>query len=71
MRQTDNGSEWICKLCGFGFKIGKSTRYHLAEDLIKRDRALRNAVTFDTKCVGQKIADAYHAAQAAEQELLP
>ena len=66
VRQVTNGTEWICKLCGFGFKIGKSTRYHLAEDLMKRDRSLRNAVAFNTKCVGQAIADAYCEAQEAE-----
>lgn len=69
--QTDGGTEWVCKLCGFGFKIGKSTRYHLAEELIKRDRALRNAVKFNTKCVGQAIADAFIEAQQTDPQLLP
>jgi hypothetical protein len=44
-RQVPNGSEWICDVCHFGFRILKSGRHSIAEDLFRRDRKLRNAVT--------------------------
>lgn len=55
--QTD-GTEWICLTCGLGFKIKKSTRWHLAEELFRSERK-RSPVKFNVECVGQEIADEY------------
>jgi ribosomal protein L37E len=59
VKQVANGMEFICRLCGFGFRIGKSARWHTVEDLHKQERRLRNSVTFDTQCVGTEIASAF------------
>jgi hypothetical protein len=59
VKQISGGTEWTCKLCGFGFKIGKSSRYTLAETLIRRESSLRGAVKFDEQCVGKEIARLY------------
>lgn len=60
MKQINGGTEWICKLCGFGFKIGKSSRYELAEQTIRKESTLRGAVRFDEQCVGKEIARSYN-----------
>jgi hypothetical protein len=63
VRQIPDGTEWICRICGFGFRITKSARHGTAENLLSRDRSLRNSVTFDTECVGAEVATAYVAAR--------
>jgi len=63
VKQIRSGTEYICRTCGFGFRIGKSARWHTVEELHQRERRLRNQVTFDTPCVGEEIAQAFLDAQ--------
>jgi hypothetical protein len=62
-KQIASGVEFICRTCGFGFRIGKSARWHTVEDLHKKARQERNSVTFDTKCVGREIAELFVSAE--------
>ena len=39
--QTDNGTEWWCTTCGFSFKITKSRKWYIADELHRRDRQQR------------------------------
>ena len=59
VKQVASGMEFICRTCGFGFRIGKSARWQLVEELHRRERRQRNNVTFDTPCVGEDIAKAF------------
>lgn len=39
--QIGSGTEWVCGICGFSFRIDKSVRWHQADELQRRDRQLR------------------------------
>jgi hypothetical protein len=39
--QIDGGTEWACLACGFGFKITKSHKYRMAENILRMESKAR------------------------------
>lgn len=65
-RETiSDGCEYVCRICGFGFRIMKSKRVQIADQLHREHRQLRANVKFETKCVGTQIAEAFQRARKA------
>jgi hypothetical protein len=46
-RQLDGGTEWWCTTCGFSFKIAKSRKWYIADELQRRDRQQRTGKPSD------------------------
>jgi rubredoxin len=40
-KQIGSGTEWVCRICGFSFRIDKSVRWQQADELQRRDRQQR------------------------------
>lgn len=58
-KAVGDGSEWLCRVCGFGFRITKSARHCMVLDLISAERKLRSTVKFTAECVGAEVAQLY------------
>lgn len=41
LKQLNDGTEWWCTTCGFSFAISKSHKWHVADELHRRDRQVR------------------------------
>jgi len=55
--QIDGGTEWVCLACGFGFKITKSYKFRMAEDMLRSESKAR--VGKPSENVTQENLDAF------------
>lgn len=57
-KQPKDGCDFVCRICGFGFRISKSARWNAAEELFRLSRQ-HAPVKFSTASVGEATANAF------------